>query len=139
MAQVNTTVDPHSLKLSIGLITGFSRSAWSWFLGRLGYVVWTVVLKPGEDSIGTRLVEALKERVPTLVFVDEGIRVRQNSPLWRERGIQVVVSGENWRGKPPKDWWTCETHELSHRALGGVTNGVFRVHMATSTESRFAF
>jgi hypothetical protein len=132
-------MDPHRLKLSIGLITTFSRSAWGWFLGRLGEVAWTVKVNPDDTSIGLRLTKALRFMVPSVVFVDEGVRLRQNSPMWKERGIHCVVSSDIWRGRPPKVWWSCETHVMSHEDLGGVTNGIFKIHIALNRTQNLEF
>jgi hypothetical protein len=128
--QVNTLCfDPASLKLSIGLITVFTRPAWGWFLGRLGRIAWTVTTKRGANDVNQRLPPLLEREVPQVIFVDEGVRLRPNSLVWRKQGIQLVVSAEIWRGKPPKEWM-CDTHILNHADLGGVTNGSFQVYLA---------
>jgi hypothetical protein len=43
-----------------------------------------------------------------------------------------VISVDNWKGKPPKDWWKTEAQEFSHNSLGGVTNGTFTIRLAKS-------
>jgi hypothetical protein len=132
-------IDPHRLKLSIGLITTFSRPAWGWFLGRLGDVAWALKVNPDDMSMGSKLIEVLRCMVPSVVFVDEGVRLRPNSPLWKERGIHCVVSVDIWRGKPSKEWWSCQTLVMSHEELGGVTNGIFKIHIALSRTQNLEF
>jgi hypothetical protein len=129
---VNTLFDPSSLNVSIGLITVFSRSAWGWFLARLGKVVWTLELEGKATDMNSRLVDLLKQEVPCLIFLDEWVRLRPSSPLWSHQSIQLIVSVDNWKGKPPKEWWSCQTQTLSHAELGGVTDGVFQVHLASN-------
>jgi hypothetical protein len=130
--QINTIFDPTGLNLSIGILSLFSPSVWSWFVGRLGRVCWTLKVEKDAGNIREQLEKVLVECTPQVVFLDEGIRLRPTSPLWKRREIQVVVSVENWKGKPPKDWWHTASQEFSHEDLGGVTNGIFKIHFATS-------
>jgi hypothetical protein len=137
-SQVNTTIDPISLKLSIGLVSVFSRPVWSWFLGLLGNIVWTVGAGLASSELSPRVANALSLTVPRLIFIDEGIRLRPNSPVWKARTVALVVAVENWRGKPPPEWWVCETHKFDHQELGGVTNGKFKVYVAKSLDLMLA-
>jgi hypothetical protein len=96
-------------------------------------VIWTEYwVDPGATDKNLTMRKLLDQAVPDIVFVDEGVRLRQNNPLWKCQGLKVFVALDNWRGKPPIDWWACETHILKHHAVGGVTNGEFKIHMATS-------
>jgi hypothetical protein len=74
--------------------------------------------------------------VPRLIFIDEGIWLQPNSPVWKARTVALVVAVENWKGKPPPKWWSCETHEFDHQELGGVRNGSFKVYVAKSVDLR---
>jgi hypothetical protein len=132
--QVTTVFDPSSLNLSIGLLSTFGRSAWGWYLDRLGTVVWALRIERGHNW--DNLARALQDKVPDFVFVDEGLRLRPNNPVWRCLGIKVVVSTEVWRGKPYGEGWICSTQSFSHQELGGVTNGVFQVHLARNSGVR---
>ena len=101
-------------------------------MGRVGHVVWTLEVEKDAASITQRLEVVLKTSSPQVIFLDEGIRLRPTSPIWESRAVQLGVSIENWRGKPPKGWWTTDTWDLSHEALGGVTNGLFKDRIARS-------
>jgi hypothetical protein len=123
-------LDPTSLNVSIGLISVFSVPAWSWFTGRLGRIVWTVRMDKDKEEGNVRIENALANMVPAVILVDEGLQLRPNNPVWRERAVQVVVTVDVWKGKPPKEWWVCNTLTLNHKELGGITNGTFQVHIA---------
>ena len=132
MHQLITHFDPTCLNLNIGLITTFSQPIWGWFINRLGKVQWTLTVDRLDPQLGVKLLPLLEKGAPHIIFVDECIRLRPNNPIWKQREIQAVICAEEWRGKPPNDWWICQSRSLSHEMLGGVTNGLFQVHLATS-------
>jgi hypothetical protein len=74
--------------------------------------------------------QLLLEGRPHIVFADDKVGLKSNSPLWRDGSLHWVVSVENWKGIPPLDGWTCSVQSFSHQKLGGVTNGVFKIYIA---------
>jgi hypothetical protein len=127
---VNTLFDRHSLNLSIGLISIQSQSVWSLFVNRLGEINWIHVPSYGDEENKLRLMELLASGRPDVIFLDERIRLKPNSPVWRTPNLKLVMGIEIWKGSPPRNNWACGTHTFSHQHLGGVTNGDFRVYWA---------
>ena len=129
-SHVSTLFDRRSLNLSIGLISTLPHSIWSLFVNRLGKISWTHVPAYGDEENKLRLMELLASGRPDVIFLDEKVRLKTSSPVWRAPNLKLVLSIENWKGSPPRNDWACATHSLSHQDLGGVTNGVFRVFWA---------
>lgn len=77
-----------------------------------------------------QLTNLLVKDPPDMIFLDEGVCLRPKNPIWGERKLKLVVAVEPWKGKPPIQWWTCETRQFMHQDVGGVTNGIFDVHLA---------
>ena len=127
---VDTSYNPNSLELSIGLLTSFSTSIWSWFVGRLGAVSWTLHVTLDHAQVRERLTRLLEESCPQLVFIDEGVRLQASSPIWSCPTVLLVVAVECWKGRPMASEWKCTQETISHRLVGGVTSGVFQVHLA---------
>jgi hypothetical protein len=57
--QINTIFDPSSLNLSIGILSLFSQSVRSWFVGRLGRVLWTLKVEKDAGNIREQLEKRL--------------------------------------------------------------------------------
>jgi hypothetical protein len=128
-SQVSTMLNTGSLKLAIGVISACgasTNSVWEWFIPRLGNTVWNV--RGAHRDSG--LASALDGSSTEVILVDSGVTVRPNSPIWQVQGLLLVVSLSRWRGCPPKNNWVCGTKTLSHREVGGVTDGVFVIHFA---------
>jgi hypothetical protein len=92
--------------------------------------VWTHRPIYGNETNQESLSDLLSEGRPHIVFADDKVRLKSNSPLWRDGSLHLVVSVENWKGIPPHDGWTCLIQSFSHQNLGGVTNGVFKIYIA---------
>jgi hypothetical protein len=96
----------------------------------LGKVVWTHRPVYGNEANQERLSDLLSEGRPHIVFADDKVRLKSNSPLWRDGSLHLVVLVENWKGIPPHDGWTCLVRNFSHQRLGGVTNGDYKIYIA---------
>ena len=81
-----------------------------------------------EKSVG----ELLREQPVEVVLYEEG-RPRSQDLVWSSASVKVVV----WfRARGPADsicGWSCRTHVIDHRQVGGVTDGHFVVTVATRT------
>jgi hypothetical protein len=132
---VNTLFDLRSLNLSIGLITSLPPSVWGLFVNRLGKVAWTHAPTSGQLDNNVQLSKRLASGRPHVIFIDEKVRLKPNSAVWRSPTVRLVVAVENWKGAPPRDGWVSSMHSFSHQALGGVSNGSFQVFVARRVTS----
>lgn len=77
-------------------------------------------------------VRQVGKNTPNIIFLEEGVRLRPNNPIWSQRRLRLVVAIDCWQGKPPADGWSCETRQIRHQDVGGVSNGCFDVFLAKS-------
>ena len=118
---------------------------WNWCLEAFGRHCWTAIRevsgpKPDDDVAlipleRKPLGELLREQPVEVLLFEDGFPRRWDD-VWTAESVKAVVWFQGRKRHDEEDDWRCEVHKLSHHELGGVTDGVFHVMIATRRNDR---